>query len=293
MIDKSSSWPDSFGGLEDNYNKSKVVILPVPYEGTVTYRKGASRGPAGIIDASKQLEMYDEELCKSTYKVGISTLKPLLLQQKDKPEDVINKVKKICECLIKDNKFVVILGGEHSISLGYYLALKEKYPNLSVVQLDAHADLREEYEGTKYNHACVMARIRESCNKVAQIGVRSLSEEEALKIKKKNYSMYYAKDIVNRLEWHNDMLKKLNNDVFITIDADFFSWDVVADVGTPEPGGIGWYQSLDILKSIFKRKNVIGFDIVELTPSKENKESNSCFALAKLLYRLIGYKFFL
>jgi len=289
-IDKSSSWPDSFAGLESSYDKSKVVILPVPYEGTVTYKKGASRGPARIIDASKQLEIYDEELCKSTDKVGVYTLRPLTLQQKDKPENVINKVKKICESLIADKKFVVVLGGEHSISLGYYLALKEKYSDLSVAQLDAHADLREEYEGTKYNHACVMARIRESCKKVVQIGVRSLSEEEALEIKKKNYSIYYAHNIIGKSEWHGEMLKKLSNDVFITIDADFFDWNVVSEVGTPEPGGIGWYQSLDILRSIFKNKNVVGFDIVELAPEKE---SNSCFAMAKLLYRLIGYKFFL
>lgn len=289
MIDKSSSWPDSFGGLEDNYDKARVVILLVPYEGTATYRKGASRGPAGIIEASKQLEMHDEELDKSTYKIGICTLKPLSIQ-KEKPEEVVNKVKEVCKGLIKDKKFVVVLGGEHSISLGYYLALKEKYPDLSIVQLDAHADLREEYDGTKYSHACVMARIRESCNKIAQIGIRSLSEEEALKIKKKKYSIYYAHNIINKSDWHNGMLKKLNDNVFITIDADFFDWNVVSDVGTPEPGGIGWYQSLDILRCIFKNKNVVGFDIVELAPKKE---SNSSFALAKLLYRLIGYKFFL
>lgn len=293
MINKNLSWPDSFVGLEDSYEKAKVVILPVPYEGTVTYKKGASRGPAGIIEASKHLEMYDEELDKSTYKIGMCTLKPLSLQQKEKPEDIIKKVKEICKVLIKDNKFAVVLGGEHSISLGYYLALKGKYSDLSVVQLDAHADLREEYDETKYSHACVIARIRESCNKVVQIGIRSLSEEEALKIKKKNYAIFYAHNIIGKSEWHDEMLKKLSKNVFVTIDTDFFDWNVAEDVGTPEPGGIGWYQSLGILRSIFKNKNVVGFDIVELAPEKENKESNSCFALAKLLYRLIGYKFFL
>lgn len=290
MINKNSSWPDSFAGLEESYAKARIVILPVPYEwaGTYKYKKGTSKGPAGIIEASKYLEMYDEELDKSTYKIGICTLKPLTVQ-KEKPEDAINKIKEICEVLIKDDKFVVVLGGEHSLSFGYYLALKEKYPDLSVVQLDAHADLREEFDGTKYSHACVMARIRESCRKAVQIGIRSMSEEEALKIKKKNYTMHYAKDIINNSDWCNEMLKELSDNVFITIDTDFFDW-TFADVGTPEPGGIGWYQSLSILKNIFKSKNVVGFDIVELAPKKEN---NSCFALAKLLYRLVGYKFFL
>ncbi len=268
--------------LED----SKIVILPVAFEGTACYGKGTAKAPGAIIDASTQLEVYDEELDSCVYKNGIFTAD--FVDVNHSVKIVIDSVKKECLKFLDLDKFVVVLGGEHSISNGYYQALNEKYENLSVVQLDAHADLRDEYEGTKFSHASVMARIRESCDKVVQIGIRSLSEEEAELVKKNNYNLYYAYDIYNKNDWIKGMLDNLSDNVFITIDADFFSWDIVSETGTPEPGGIGWYQALEILREIFKNKNVVGFDVVEC-----GNERKSAFAMAKLVYKLLGYKYYL
>jgi len=279
---KMNKYLDEEFSLED----SKIVILPVAFEGTACYGKGTAKAPGAIIDASTQLEVYDEELDSCVYKNGIFTAD--FVDVNHSVKIVIDSVKKECLKFLDLDKFVVVLGGEHSISNGYYQALNEKYENLSVVQLDAHADLRDEYEGTKFSHASVMARIRESCDKVVQIGIRSLSEEEAELVKKNNYNLYYAYDIYNKNDWIKGMLDNLSDNVFITIDADFFSWDIVSETGTPEPGGIGWYQALEILREIFKNKNVVGFDVVEC-----GNERKSAFAMAKLVYKLLGYKYYL
>ena len=269
--------------------KSKVVILPVPYEGTVTYGKGTSKGPQAIIDASSQLETYDEELRVENFdRIGIHTTKPLKLD-KD-PKKTVQIIKEACKKFIDDEKFVIMLGGEHSISFGYYWALKEKYPDLAVIQLDAHADLRNEYEDSKFSHACVMRRIRETCKDTLQIGIRSHSKEESDLIRKEKIPMFYAHYIyIKNTGWLNAAIKNMPNNVFLTIDVDFFSWDVISDTGTPEPGGIHWYKALEILRTIFENKNVVGFDIVEL--SQTQNSNNSAFACAKLIYRLINYKF--
>lgn len=285
-----SKVPNNFGGWErrfSEYKTAKAVIIPIPYEMTTTYIKGTTKGPEAIINASKYMELYDEELDRVISEVGIATLAPLKI--KEKPQAMVEKVKNHCLKIIKDNKFPVVLGGEHSISVGFLLALKHKYPDISALHFDAHADLRDEYNGTKYNHACVMARIRERCNAVS-VGIRSLSAEEAEVIKKNNYNIFWAKDKKNISSWTSEILENLNKNVYITIDLDVFDPLVMPAVGTPEPGGLDWYQVLDMTKTVFKKKNVVGFDVVELCPEPKNKSPD--FTAAKLVYKLLGYKFY-
>jgi agmatinase len=279
---------NNFSGLEgefSDYNKSKAVILPVPYEGTVTYGKGAAKGPSAIIEASKNMEKYDIELDKHTYKVGIHTLKPIEASHKD-PQSIVNEVHKASKKIVADNKFVVMLGGEHSITTGLVKAYKEKFNDLSVLQIDAHSDLRDNYKGTKYNHGCVMSRVREICP-ITQVGIRSQEINEE-KIDKKR--IFFAKDIHNNDQWMDKAISQLSSNVYITIDLDGLDPSIMPSTGTPEPGGLLWYQTIRFLKKLAKQKNIVGFDVVELAPIKELHAPD--FLAAKLIYKLIGYKFF-
>ncbi len=282
--------PNNFCGLEgDNcsYKKAKAVIVPVPYEKTTTYLKGTNKAPKAVIEASKNMELYDEELDKVIADIGISTLPPL--KTKSKPCDMIKKVKAHCAKVINDGKFPVVIGGEHSISVGFLLAIKEKYPNISVVQFDAHADLRDEYRGSKYNHACVMARMREQSD-VIGVGIRSLSYKESRLIKDKNYKIIWAKDRMDAASCVRKILDSVKGDIYLTIDVDAFDPTLVPSVGTPEPGGFNWYDILAIAKGIFEERNVVGFDVMELCPNPVDKSAD--FIIAKLIYKLLGYKFF-
>ena len=280
-------YPNNYGAIEEeefySYDKSRFVILPVAYEGTVSYGKGTSKGPSAVIKASQNMELYDEELDKENYKAGICTFKEL--KAADSPEKMVDEVEKASSEIIKDNKIPIMLGGEHSISTGLVRALKKKYSSLSVLQLDAHADLRQEYEGTPYSHASVMARVRELCPAV-QVGIRSLSAEESEWIKKDNLPIFFAKDIHDNNDWIDKAVEKLSDNVFITIDLDVFDPSIMPATGTPEPGGLQWYQVIKFLKKVAEKKKVVGFDVVELAPTKDH----SCdFLAAKLVYKLIGY----
>jgi len=288
--------PNNFCGLVkdfSSYENSKAVILPVPYDKTRTWCIGeewkktdASKGPAAIIDASRNMELYDIELDKNiAEKLGIHTLDELKAKEypKDMVKSVFNSVKKI----IKDNKFPVVLGGEHSISLGAVKALKEKYNDLSCLQIDAHADLRDSYEGSKYSHACVMSRVRELCNNVVQVGIRSMSDEEADLINDKNIKIFFAKDIFNNDDWFDTAISMLSSNVYVTFDLDGLDISVMPSTGTPEPGGLLYYQVLRFLKKVCEKKNIVGFDIVELAPIKGTIAPD--FLAAKLVYKLIGY----
>jgi len=282
--------PDNFLGLDErfaDYKKSKVAVMQIPYEGTVTYRKGTSHGPGAIIEASKQVELYDEELDYYIPDVGISTLKPISVM--GTPEKVISNIYAEIKKKIEDNKFIITLGGEHSITSGIVRAFKEKYKDLSVLQLDAHSDLRDSYDGTKFSHACVMKRIFDLGIKFAQVGIRSISEEEIPFIKEKKIKMFYAKDIYNKDDWFKGVLDSLTDNVYITIDLDVFDPGIMPSVGTPEPGGLDWYKVINLLKEVLKKKNVVGCDVVELSPIKDNIASD--FMAAKLVYKLIAYKF--
>lgn len=290
---KQDTGNSSFGGLEEEYSsfkKAKVVITQAPYEKTATYKKGTKNGPRAIIEASKNMELFDDELNQETYKIGIHTASPLETENLA-PENMVEKVYVSTQEVLKSGKFPVMLGGEHSVTVGAVKALKETYPNLSVLQLDAHYDLRNEYLGSKFNHACVGRRISEICPLV-QVGTRSLSKEEKEFLatqangKVKTISVY---DILDTPLWKDNAAKYLTENVYITIDLDVFDPSLMPAVGTPEPGGIGWYELLDLLKDIAKEKKVVGFDVVELCPIDGQIPSD--FFAAKLIYRLLGYIF--
>ncbi|MCX5665701.1 MAG: agmatinase [Candidatus Omnitrophica bacterium] len=291
MDDKNIS--KNYIALEEEYSslkKSKVVVMQVPYDKTATYIKGTVNGPQAIIDASKKMELFDEELNQETYKIGIHTMEPLPVQDMA-PEAMVEKVYGSTVELLKANKFPVILGGEHSVSIGAVRAFKETYPNLSVLHLDAHYDMRDEYFGSKLNHGCVARRISEICP-IVQTGTRSLSKEEKDFLttvgngRVKTISVY---DILDMPLWKDVISRGLTEHVYVSIDLDVFDPSLMPAVGTPEPGGIGWYETLDLLREVSKDKKIVGFDVVELCPIKGQVSSD--FLAAKLVYRLLGYVF--
>lgn len=272
--------PDDFS----NYKDSKVVVLPFPYEKTTCYRKGAKKGPAAIIKASAEVELYDDQL-GNIYECGICTLNELEFNKA--PEQMVDVICKKIKSLLKDNKFIVTLGGEHSITSGIVKAFKEKYDALSVLQIDAHADLREDFEGSKHSHACAMRRTIEICP-IVPVGIRSLSYEESEFIKEKKLKIFWAKDILGNDKWFDDAISRLSRHVYITIDLDAFDPSIMPSVGTPEPGGLGYYQSLRFLKRVCEKRNLVGFDVVELCPNEHDISPD--FTAARLVYKLIGYK---
>jgi len=284
----------SFGGLDEEYSnlkKAKVVVLQVPYEKTTTYKTGTKNGPDAIVDASANLELFDEELNQETFKIGIHTMNGLAIADLA-PEDMVEQVRLSVLEVLTGGKFPAILGGEHSITPAAVEAFKELYPDLSVLQLDAHCDLRDEYRGSKHNHACAARRISEICPLV-QVGARSLSKEEKDFLnangnagKVKSVTVYH---ILDKPFWKDEVSKALTGHVYVTIDLDVFDPSLVPAVGTPEPGGLGWYEMMDLLRTIAEDHKVVGFDIVELCPIKDQPASD--FLAAKLLYRFLGYVF--
>jgi agmatinase len=276
-----------FAGLEPPYSafkQARIVVLPVPYDSTSEWRSGSRHGPQAIINASQYLELYDLELDREIYKVGISTLarlEPVL----SSPQDMIDKVYDVVKGLIQKEKFVVLLGGEHSLSLGAVRAFQEAFPTLSVLQLDAHADLRDEYLGTRYGQACIMRRILEVCP-ISQAGVRSLSWEERQFATQNKLKLFYMPELTSNPASVDRIVDSLSEDVYVTIDVDVLDPCVMPAVGTPEPDGMSWRQILDILESVTLHKHVVGFDLMEFCPGEG---PHSCaFLLAKLAYKLIG-----
>ncbi len=268
--------------------QARVAVLPVGYEGGVSYGKGTASAPDAVLDASHYLEFYDEVLETEPCKIGICTCAPPHLPQQ--PDKVINTIERHITLMLNENKFVVLVGGDHSITTGYVRALARRHKRFSVIQFDAHADLRPQYEGSIYSHAAVMSRVREHTPYTLQLGIRSLCAEEAGLIKQKRLDVYTMHRVrQKRADWR-DCLTKLPDPVYITFDVDVFDWSVVRSTGTPEPGGLSWDEALEMLKTIFDAKTVIGFDLVELSHSPH--DSNSPFAVAKLLYKMLGFKFY-
>ncbi len=276
-----------FGDLPKKYSdlqNAKIVILPAPYDGTSTWQKGADKGPDALLDASANMELYDIETDSEVYLQGIHTAKPVDVDMS--PEEMVDSVEKSVSYFLEKDKFVVLVGGEHSVSTGSVRAHLEKYKDFSVLQLDAHSDLRYEYEGTKYNHACVMSRISEICP-IVQVGIRStdISEQEALRKSK----VFFAENIYNNNEWIKKVVSLLSDKVYITIDLDVFDPSIMPSTGTPEPGGLSWYQVLMLMRAVFDNKEVVGLDVVELCPNPKNKAPD--FLAAKLIYKLLSYKY--
>lgn len=279
----------NFGGLEEKfsmYESSNVVILPVPYDGTSTWIKGADKGPEAILEASANMELYDIEYNTEFYTIGIHTLP--YVGPYNSPEEMVEDVYKHAKIHVS-NKFVITLGGEHSISYGPIKAHVEEYYPITVLHLDAHSDLRDEYDGSKFNHACVMARVKELCP-IVHVGIRSQCIEEISNFEKEN--IFYAHKLYYNRYWIEDVISSIKTDnVYISVDLDVFDPSIMPSTGTPEPGGLQWYDTLELLEETFKKRNVVGFDVVELCPNKNNKAPN--FLAAKLIYKMIGYKFFM
>ena len=290
LVNEGELTQKHFIGIKDEsskYEKAKAVILPVPYGATVTHRKGTENGPRAIIDASCSLELFDEELGKDTSRVGINTARELEVQNLA-PEAMVKEVNKKVSDLIADKKFPVILGGEHSVSIGAVKALHKTYKDLSVFILDAHYDLRDDYKGSKFNHACVARRISEMVP-VVEAGMRSMCREEKNFFPNPNVIAFSAYDILDIPNWKERIKDSLSENVYISIDLDAFDPAVMPSVGTPMPGGLVWYETLDLLRYIISNKNIVGLDIVELCPIKDNIGTD--VLAAKLVYRLLGYVF--
>lgn len=269
-----------------DWSKSRFVVLPAPYDHTTTFQPGTRKGPKAVIDASAYIELYDEELHMEPSEAGIHTLD--LLDVTVNPEETLYRIQTVITDILKAEKIPVTIGGEHSITLGIVNALRDKYSNLSVLQLDAHTDLRTEYQGTGLSHACVMRRISELNLNIVQAGIRSMSKEEAEYIQKaNNIFTYYAADIIGKDEWMDEALSHLSGNVYITIDVDVFDPAYVPATGTPEPGGLDWYKVIRFLKQVSSRSKIVGFDAVELCPIAGQVASD--FFVAKLLYKLMGY----
>jgi agmatinase len=287
--------PHNFLGLEDevSWEEAGVVILPVPYEATVSYQGGTRRGPGAILEASRFVELYDQELEREQAEVGVVTLPALHLSGAG-PERAIGELREAYEAVLAESgdRLVVVLGGEHSITSAPVLvhaarARERGGERLTVLQFDAHSDLRPEYEGSAYSHAAVMARCMESVD-IVSVGVRALTREERDLIRSRDsLTTIFAEEMWERLDWIDRVLDSLGDDVYITFDVDYFDPSLIPATGTPEPGGPDWYPTLRLLRRVFSERRVVGLDIVELAPVPGNAAPD--FAIAKLLYKMIGY----
>lgn len=276
----------NFGGHEVvyNYEESGIIIVPVPYDETSTWMKGADKGPDAILEASVNLEFYDLETASEAHLKGIHTIPPVL--EKETPEKLVNAVRDKVSALLTEKKFPVVIGGNHSVSIGSIKAFSEYFNNFSVLQLDAHADLRQSYEGSQYNHACAMARARE-CAPIVQVGIRSMSVDELPYADKER--MFCSHELFYNKSLYKKALDKLSENVYITIDLDVFDPSIMPSTGTPEPGGPEYFELMHFMRDVIKSRNVVGFDVVELCPSVANKAPD--FIAAKIIYQLLSYKF--
>jgi agmatinase len=276
----------NFGGVEVTYDfeGSGIIIMPVPYDETSTWIKGAKKGPDAILEASPNLEFYDVETASEVHKRGIHTVTPVL--ESDSPEALVNAVYERTLQLLLLNKFPVIIGGNHTVSIGSVKACSEQFSNLSILQLDAHSDLRNIYEGSRFNHACAMARAREFAPLV-QVGIRSMSAEEFPLADKKR--IFYSHELYYDKKLYGNAIDLLTENVYITIDLDVFDPSLMPSTGTPEPGGPDYFELMHFLRDVVKKRKIVGFDVVELCPSPTNKAPD--FVAAKVIYQLLSYIF--
>jgi agmatinase len=278
----------NYGGLENSYTlyeTAEIAVLPVPYDGTSTWIKGADRGPDAILEASANMELYDIETDSEVYTRGIATVEPVI--ENASPEAMAEEVERRVDALLDDGKFPVILGGEHSVSIGAFRAFARHRAGFSVLQLDAHSDTRDTYEGSTCNHACVMARARELAP-VVQVGIRSSAAEEKELLQPGR--VFYAHDLhEERCNWMYEVSSLLSDDVYITIDLDVFDPAIMPSTGTPEPDGLHYRQVINLVKLINERHNIVGLDVVELCPNDTNKAPD--FLASKLIYQILSIKY--
>ncbi len=274
------------------YDRSKVVILSAPYEKTTSYGKGTAKGPKAILEASHYVEFFDEETEKQVcFDTGIAAIEPMNLG-KLSGKKALELIYKNVDEHIKNGKFVITLGGEHSISTAPIQAHFDNYSDLSILHFDAHSDLREEYEGSKYSHASFAARVAEFTTDITQVGIRAQCKEEFEFIKAKGINTFYAFQMRNEGFNHiliEKILQTLKKNVYITFDVDYFDPSIMPSTGTPEPNGFYWDETLRLLKKVCAERNLVGFDVVELAPRKDYSFPD--FMTAKLIYKILNYKF--
>lgn len=283
----------NFGGIDEEeysaFDAARVLILPVSYEGTVSYGTGTGAGAMAIVDASRNMELYEEETDSEVYKIGIHTLKEFL--PRSTPEAMMESLYDYSKELVKSGKFICMLGGEHSVSAPIIKAHAEQYHDMSVLQIDAHADLRDTYDGTPHSHASIMARVVKDMRiPSVQVGIRSISADEARLIESGlPTKIFWARDIAGRTDWIDEAVDSLTDNVYLTIDIDGLDPSLVPTTGTPEPGGLGWYETLALIRKLAEKKRVVGMDLVEYSYF-ENYDSPA-FLCAKLVYKSLAYIF--
>ncbi len=278
-----------FGGLPDPYGSesfSRIVILPLPFDKTSTYQKGSDKGPAALIEASRNMELYDIETESEVYLQGIYTADAI---ESDSSEEMLRLTFEKTKEYLHKNKFVVVIGGEHSISYAPIKATAEHYGKLTVIQFDAHADLQHSYENNPWSHASVMARVKEipEVTQTIAIGIRSLAKEE-LPLLNRSHT-FFAHELLHRKNELYTLIKNIEGPIYITFDLDVFDCSLMPSTGTPEPGGPDWDFLMEILQYIFIEKNVVSFDVVELLPEEHNHAPD--YVAAKLIYKLLSYKY--
>jgi agmatinase len=274
---------------ENTLDGSRVVILPVPYERTVSYGVGTRNGPAAILEASRYVELYDDELEEEVSRVGIHTLPPWLPDRME-PESAVRALEGVVSELLAQPRFVLTLGGEHAIAAGPIRAHQSRYPDLSVLHFDAHGDLRDEYEGDKYSHACAARRFVELGIPTVHVGIRSISREEIDFARQRNLLIVSNRRLPFFDDWIPEALLRLTDRVYVTFDVDFFDGSLVPGTGTPEPGGGTWEDALEILRRVAAERTIVGADVVEHAPLAGNRAPD--FLVAKLCYKLLGYSLF-
>ncbi|MGE5244666.1 MAG: agmatinase [Betaproteobacteria bacterium] len=282
--------PGEFGGTKPttaDFESAQVVILPVPLDRTTTYVPGTRNGPHEILVASSHMELWDEEVEADIHGVGIYTL-PEMEFPYASMDEVVAAIRRVARELVERGKFPVVLGGEHSITPPVVAAVASKYPGLSVLQIDAHADLRDSFMGTPHNHACAMRRVLEYA-RATQVGIRSLSTEEAQAIPTLPTEVFYDFNMRQDEDWIERVVDSLSENVYLTIDVDGFDPAIMPATGTPEPGGLSWYESLALLRRVIESRNVVGADIVELSPQPHNVAPT--FMCARLIYKILSYRF--
>ena len=281
--------PLVFGGYEHSHSfeDSRAVVLPVPFEKTTSYVTGTRNGPREILLASGQVELWDQETGLDAHSQGIFTLPEMELAYNE-VRPALDEIKRVVSTLLDHDKFLIVLGGEHSISIPVVEALAARTPNLSVLQIDAHADMRESYQGSPFSHACAMRRIVEHASCV-QVGIRSLSREESEAIPSLNTRVFWDHDMREDPRWIERVVESLTDPVYITIDADGLDPAIMPAVGTPEPGGLSWPETIALLRAVLSRRRVVGCDLVELCPLPGLVGPN--FLCAKLLMKILSYHF--
>ena len=277
----------TFLGLPES-SAPDVIVLPIPYEGTVSYGGGTARGPGAILAATAFVETWDEELGVSLENLGYRVLP--VVDPDDRDADAMTEhIYAAARNAVADDRFLLALGGEHSVTPGVVRAVAERRENLSVLHIDAHADLRSEYEGSRNSHACACRRIRDHVSTTVSVGIRAISEPEARLIEEEEIPIYWARDVVGRTDWIPEAVDRLTDEVYLTVDLDGLDPSIMPATGTPEPGGLGWYETLALIRETARRKRIVAADLVELAPMPGLHAPD--FLAARLAAKIVAYVF--